>query len=157
MITRETKLQSYKIVHRILACNEYLSNIRVKSSPLCPFCDVKADTLEHFLVRCPPVSYFWKSIFRRLNVVVKVDTSGIGESDLLFGLTQNEPNSDIVNLVILRVKFYVYRQRLYHNCQLDILQWIREFKMSLLSVQYVCNLENKPKNSERWMKVLDVV
>ena len=159
MVTRETKLQSfqYKVIHRILVCNKYLSNIRVKNSPVCTYCDGQNDTIEHFLVKCPPVGYFWKSVFKWLNLVVKVDTTGVGECDLLFGLTQKRSNRDVLNLVLLKAKYYIYRQRLYHNCQLDILEWLKEFKMSLLSEQYICNLENKSKKFVKWMKVLDVM
>lgn len=44
--TRETKLQSfhYKVLHRVIPCNRYLTQIRIKDTDWCPFCD-ESDTI----------------------------------------------------------------------------------------------------------------
>lgn len=46
---RETKIQAFqfRLLHKILPCNKYLKDIRVKSSDSCSFCDLQ-DTLVHF-------------------------------------------------------------------------------------------------------------
>lgn len=52
--TREVRLQSfhYRILTRVLPCNEYLHHIRIKPSSKCSFCDKDEDDLIHFLFEC---------------------------------------------------------------------------------------------------------
>ena len=158
-VTRETKLQSfqYKVLHRILACNKYLSDIRAKDSSECLYCDSAVDILDHFLVKCPPVAHFWRSVVKWMNIVAKLDTGMLDEHELILGVYRKVPKRDIINNILLRVRFYIYRQRLYHKCQLDILQWLREFKHCLLSEQYICNIERKQKKFEKWVTILNSI
>ena len=56
-ITTETKLQSfqYKLVHRVIPCNKWLNDIRIKDSSKCSYCD-KIDNLTHFFIHCEKTS-----------------------------------------------------------------------------------------------------
>ena len=60
MMSRETAIQSlqYKILHRIIACNKWLYNIRIKDSPNCNYCD-SVDTIQHFFLNCNNDKTFW--------------------------------------------------------------------------------------------------
>lgn len=61
--TRETKLQSFhfKVLHRIIPCNVYLKQIRIKDAEWCQFCD-ESDTIVHFLFICAKIQPFWKAV-----------------------------------------------------------------------------------------------
>ncbi len=41
----------FKITHRILACNEWINNIKIKICNTCLFFNDK-DTISHFLIDC---------------------------------------------------------------------------------------------------------
>ena len=157
--TRETKLQSfqYKIFHRIIACNKYLSDIRVKDNSECMYCDNQPDTIIHFFVSCPKVALFWKTVFRWLNTVLKISTDGIGNFETVLGVTEKSETSDILNLIFLRARFYIYRQRLFHECHLDFLNWLVEFKRSLLSERYICHMDNKMRKFKNLQRILDAI
>ncbi len=60
IITRETKLQSfqYKIIHRIISCNKWLYNIKIKDNSQCNYCECE-DTIEHFSLLCENSHMFW--------------------------------------------------------------------------------------------------
>ncbi len=60
--SRQTTIQifQYKITHRILACNEWLNNIKIKICNTCSFCNDK-DTISHFLLDCNSNKCFGKS------------------------------------------------------------------------------------------------
>ncbi len=60
--SRQTTIQifQYKITHRILACNEWLNNIKIKICNTCSFCNDK-DTISHFLIDCNSNKCFGKS------------------------------------------------------------------------------------------------
>ena len=60
LICRSTKLQTfqYRIVHRIITCNHWLFNAKIKDNPECETCKVD-DNLQHFFVECTRVKQFW--------------------------------------------------------------------------------------------------
>lgn len=62
-VTRETKMQSFQycIAHRIITCNKYLCDIRVRQDPFCALCGEK-DTIVHFFASCPTVRTFWHKL-----------------------------------------------------------------------------------------------
>ena len=62
---RETQLQSfqYKIIHRIIACNKKLFDMKIKDSPTCNFCN-QIDDIDHFFFNCPMVQTLWRSFFQ---------------------------------------------------------------------------------------------
>ena len=123
----------FKIFHRVIACNKYLYNIRAQD---CSVIAVMGSmTLEYTFLWIAQKSHFWKSIFRWLNTTVKIPTENITECNLILGLHEKSTINDILNLVLLRCKFYIYRQRLFHKCDLCILQWLLELKNYLLSEQ----------------------
>ena len=55
-ICKNTRLQSlqYRLLHRIITCNHWLFNAKIKASPNCETCKCD-DTLEHFFVQCDEV------------------------------------------------------------------------------------------------------
>lgn len=65
LATRETKLQSlqFRITHRTIPCNRYLSNIRIKQDDSCSYCEPPvSDTIQHFFFSCTKVTTFWDSV-----------------------------------------------------------------------------------------------
>ncbi len=50
-ICRETKIQSFqnKLIHRVIACNAGLKNIRIKNTPTCQYCS-EDDDIQHFFL-----------------------------------------------------------------------------------------------------------
>ena len=65
---QETQLQSfqYKIIHRIIACNKKLFDMKIKDSPTCNFCN-KIDDIDHFFFYCPIVQTVWRLFFNWWN------------------------------------------------------------------------------------------
>ena len=100
----------FKIFQRVIACNKYLYNIHAQDSSECNYCDGQQDTQVHFFVDCPKATHFWKSIFRWLNTTVKIPTENITECNLILGLHEKSSINDILNLVLLRCKFYIWHR-----------------------------------------------
>ena len=74
LITRETKLQSfqYKIIHRIINCNQKLYDMKIKTTPTCSYCD-ELDDIIHFFVLCPETYRFWLSFSHWWNTNTPTD------------------------------------------------------------------------------------
>lgn len=150
---RDTKLQSfqYRLCHRIIPCNRYLKNIRLRPDDKCSYCSDQ-DSIQHFLFLCPETNTFWNSICTWLatEVGIQIDMSS---RSYLFGVTINRPQDKMVNFLLLFVKFYIYRQKLFHRGQLCLLQLLRELRSRLSIERYLTTLENKPDRFNPWKKI----
>ena len=60
--TNNTYLRSfhYKILNRILFLNKRLFVFRMKSTPLCSFCNIEEETLPRIFSECVFVIYLWQ-------------------------------------------------------------------------------------------------
>lgn len=121
---RDTKLQSFqfKLCHRIIPCNKFLKNIRIRSDDKCSFCQDQ-DSIQHFLFLCPTTKAFWNSICRwtATEADIQIDMS---TRSFLFGIPVIAPQDKVVNFLLLFLKFYIYRQKLFHQGKLCILQFL---------------------------------
>ncbi len=88
---RETKIQTiqYRIIHRIIPCNECLHNIKIRDNNKCN-CGRGIDTISHFFITCPQNKIFWKSLSTWWNNLSNTDISQCkndwGRANLFKGL-----------------------------------------------------------------------
>ncbi len=56
---RDAKIQTfqYRILHRIIPCNTWLHNIKIKDNDSCDYCS-GVDDILHFFKKCPKVNDF---------------------------------------------------------------------------------------------------
>ncbi len=128
-IIRETRIQTfqYKILHRVILCNKWLFNIKIKTSELCDYCK-DIDDIPHFFFHCPKVKIFWNSILQWLENIsnLQLRNSPILKECLIFGFpecnTVVKGNMSVINFCIIYIKYYIYiyTQRLFNNKQLDV-------------------------------------
>ncbi len=64
-VIRETRIQTwqYNILHRVISCNKWLFNIKIKTSEWCDYCK-DIDDIPHFFFHCPNVKMFWNSTLK---------------------------------------------------------------------------------------------
>ncbi len=48
----------YKLLHRVIACNAWLKNVRIKNTPTCQYCN-EDDDIQHFHLFCSKTHDFW--------------------------------------------------------------------------------------------------
>lgn len=136
--TRETKLQSFhfKVINRILPCASYLCRIRIKDSEWCTYCD-ETDTITHFLFSCAKVKPFWKTICDWFGKETDLYLDQLSAKEYVIGLPKGTHQRDTINTILLAIKFYIYRQKLFHEGDLDFCQWLLEFKMKLRAEEWI--------------------
>lgn len=154
---RDTKLQAFhfKVTHRTIPCNRYLSNIHIRRDDTCSYCD-SSDTLQHFFFYCETVSTFWMNLIRWLaqNADIHVD---MNTEQLLFGLPRNNPQAKCINFILILAKFFIFRQRLFHQGQMDLTHFLRELKMKLQIEKLIFIRENKPNKFRRWHRIFQAL
>lgn len=156
--TRETKLQSlhFKIMNRILPCNKYLKQIRIKDSDQCDLCG-QVDSIIHFLFECRTVQTFWLSICRWFDRVENLALDTLSPKHFLFGIPKAAAKAQTINFILMTTKFFVFRQRLFHGGNLELTHWLREFKMKLLIERNILSCEGKLQRFSRWRRIMDAL
>ena len=101
-ITSEPFLQSlqYKILNRILNCNERLFKWQISESHICSYCE-HIDTLEHHLIHCTASRQIWEGLADWIhnNLLINYHFT---ECELLFGI----PFTNSIDLPMPRVSLW---------------------------------------------------
>lgn len=129
-MSRETKLQSfaYKIAYRLTPCNKYLNTICIAASPDCPSCG-GIDSISHFFYTCSRVSAFWLALSQWCEAHLDISLSNLTALQITLGFTDKIRYVRIVNWILLTTKFYIQRQRLFHDTQLSLIGFLAEARL----------------------------
>jgi hypothetical protein len=135
---RETKLQAFqfKIIHRIINCNKVLYNMNIKEEPVCSYCE-EIDDIQHFFVNCTPVRKFWLTVQTWLNNMYNTNII-LSEKTIIFGCMPEDDMLEALNFVILLGKFYIYKQRLFHDNEINFLEYLIDLKYKLDIEEQIC-------------------
>lgn len=57
--------------------------------------------------------------------------------EVLFGVPQATHKGKIINTMLLYVRYYIQRQKLFHNGILELLPWLQEFKQKLAVEEWI--------------------
>lgn len=157
-VSREVKLQSFqfRILNRVLPCNEYLKQIRKKNSDICEYCG-EEDNVFHFLYECTDTVGFWSELGVWLEQFVELISfpDEIMEYDFLFRIQGSSVEIKRINYIFLLGKFFVYRQKLFDSNNLDIYQFLCELKNTLAVEKMACIREGSSKKKfDRIWKVI---
>ena len=108
-VTLDTRLRAfqYKLLNRIIFTNVKLFAFKMVDSPMCNFCDVEEESLEHLLFTCKVTDLFWKEVLSWLIRNVK-EGFELSLSDVLFGKFDIQNDFLVVNHILLEAKFFIY-------------------------------------------------
>ena len=141
LAVRDSKVQyfQFRYIHRLVATNSFLCKIKQRESPLCTFCNIDTETLEHLFWRCDIINAFWHEIFMRC-LRCNYD---LNEEVINFGLT-NEAKHPL-NLLSLHAKYFIFNCKLNDKCP-NFSIFTQKFKF-LLEVE--CFILRKNNNDAR--------
>ena len=105
--TKESRLRlmHFKIMHNIYPTNILLHKMKVKTSPLCPKCQVP-DFIEHFFVDCVQINWFWQFISSHIRININKHIN-LSKKNILIGITYSEQEElrhrevNYINFIIL--------------------------------------------------------
>ena len=131
--TKDTNLKwlQFRIVHRILSTNTFLTKIGILDSNLCDMCKEVPETLQHVFWECPKTQEFWTALRNLLQTKCEnIQISNFTALSVIFGfLTEENNNNEILNLILQYAKLYIYRSKL-----ANILPTIGVFKKLIVSI-----------------------
>lgn len=118
--TLESRLRifQYKILHRILGVNKLLFKIKKAESPLCSFCNLQEETLEHLFWECPEIKNFWERCFNFMKQHIQIINSNLSLKSIILGF-KNCMLNQLGNHLLLIAKEHIFHSRLHHNICFD--------------------------------------
>lgn len=154
--TRETRLQSFqfRLTHRLITCNRLLHRYKIKQEDTCAHCD-GTDTLEHFFFQCPISRRFWQLVFQWIKSASGQDLSGLTLKEILLGVPSTYRQATRTNTLLLISKYFIHRQRLFHDGDLCLTHWVNELRKRLQTEKFICTAEGKAGKFEKWGPLLD--
>ena len=102
-----------RILHRILPTQKYLHMCKINDNPMCNFCNREDQSISHLLVECEFVKVFWEHFQK--NIIDKcqhVHNMNIDKEIILFGVKNNFVSDNVMDLLILYAKFFIYKSKL---------------------------------------------
>lgn len=156
--TRETKLQSFafKIMYRLIPCNRYLCQVRIKNSDTCAFCN-ETDSLSHFFLKYKAIRPFWKQLFEWCETFLDLPLANLSEAELLLGVTNRAKDQRISNWLILFAKFFIQKRKLFSQWRLPFLAFLREARVRVLTEKRACWRENGNRKFRPWQRLHDAL
>ena len=114
--TIETKARmfQYKIIHRFLATNSYLTKVKIKDSALCDHCGNSAETLVHLFWECEYAQRIWTELKEWLMPFVDISVF-LNAKNVILGTTL-ATNHRLTNHLILIAKWHIYASK-YMQCK----------------------------------------
>ncbi len=87
--------------------------MKLVDSPNCLYCN-NIDDISHFFLSCEKTRNFWQSFFFGGIKKMSLHYDFLEES-ILFGFQTNGEVFDSLNYCIPNEKFYIYKQKLFHE------------------------------------------
>jgi len=115
-VSNHIKDLQYKIVHRFLPTQSLLYKMKKINSPLCLYCMMYEDNLEHALYECFVVKNFWFEVFNVWNNITE-ELIDVNLYNVTFGFFNSENEDDkriLLNTLLLFGKQYIFQQKLNH-------------------------------------------
>ncbi len=157
-ITRETKLQSfqYRLINRIIPCNKWLYNIRIKDNANCNYCECE-DNLQHFFLFCNKAKEFWSIWFNWWKYVTGIDLSNcdVLTECILFGYPGTDDMIDVLNYCTLHAKYYIYIQKLMCDNNIDFCNYLVLLKRKLSEEKFICKQNDTTHNFVKFNLIFD--
>ena len=100
----------YKNLNRYLTTNPFLYKIGLTASPLCTFCGLEGESLEHLFITCSFAKDFWLNFIgwrRDANIVL----DELSDTDKLFGVWKRKDDFLLLNHLLILAKKHIYECR----------------------------------------------
>ena len=106
MFNNSLREMQFKIIHRIIGVNKALYRFGLACSPLCEFCHIYSQSIEHLFCNCFIIKTFWMAVckdLRDLNLI----RDNLSDKDILlgYGIEGDEDNLTLNQIIMFGKKF----------------------------------------------------
>lgn len=67
--------------------------------------------------------------------------------EVILGLSKGAHQAIVINAILLSIKFYIFRQKMFHEGDMDMRQWLLEFRTTIQTEKWIRKrMGSKPAN-----------
>lgn len=77
--------------------------------------------------------------------------------EILLGVTRKISLDKVLNWLIKQVKFYIQKQKLFHQANIALSGFLAEARLKLFSEKQICLVENKPQKFRIWKRMYETL
>ena len=117
------------------------------------------DDTSHFFFHCPNVRHLWYLFFQMWNGTEyhRVNFPNYPDVyDILFGIKNMNDGHEVLNFCILHIKYYIYKQRLFHNT-LSIREICNKIRYKLDIERKIYENDDKQMNFGKYISLYDML
>lgn len=74
--------------------------------------------------------------------------------EFVFGVKKECHKSVVINAILLYIRHYIHRQKLFYEGKLELLPWLREFRGKLQIEKWICARTGKARSFDKWNRIL---
>lgn len=78
-------------------------------------------------------------------------------NEFIFGVPNDFHRGGMINFILIQTRFYIYRQRLFHDGKLCTLQWLAEFRSKLKIEKWVSARLGRAASFQCWTEILEAL
>ena len=152
LIDTKSREFQYKILNRYLT-NSFVHKIGLIASPLCTFCGLEGESLEHLLISCSFTSDFWLDFIdwcRNANILLEE----LSDIDKLFGVWKRKEDFLLLNHLLILAKHHIYDYRK-NNTRPSLRVFIKMLNYIYHLELYTKKSNNKDSHNLKWKKYTD--
>lgn len=127
--------------------------MKVRESEECIDCAEK-DTIIHYLYECREVQQFWQRVVKWFDEFTSVSLDNLSTAQFMFGVPKTTHGWRTVNWVLLVVKFFIQRQKLFNRGGLHLIHFLAHIREKLITERKVCSMERRPDKFRKWQQLL---
>lgn len=143
--TGKPRFKAFSISSFTESCHARLSSNKYESASrtFVPFARTQ-NVITHFYFACDKVQVFWRSICAWFEAADDLYLSQLSAKEFIFGIPKDSHKSRVINNILVLIRFYIHRQKLFHSCKLELLPWLCEFRQRLKIEEWICR-KKQPK------------
>ena len=101
-----------RIVHYILTTNYSVSKFDANQTPLCTFCKLEIESIEHLIWDCIRIQTFWETLQGRINALCPhARNFKFNKQYVLFGVSSVLKTDKICDFITLIAKYFIYKSK----------------------------------------------
>ena len=147
-----------RILHRILSTEKYLYTCRIVESPLCTFCRLENETIDHLFYKCDRVKHFWDALTRLIqNNCPHAYNFRFDEKLVLFGMSEGLVTDQGLDQIIMWAKYVIYKSK-FQKTLPTVHIFVQFFKLKWNTEKFISVLENTQlKFNKIWLPYLSLL
>lgn len=79
-----------------------------------------------------------------------INVERLSKRDYILGVSRTHRKPMIINWILLTVKFFIQKQKFFHQGELSLIQSLSEMRGKLLTEKLACRIENNNAKFRRW-------